>query len=33
MRRLLKLVPVLEDRCWLLMQRGGKLVRERLLDI
>jgi len=32
MRRLLELVPVLEDKCWFPMQRGGKLVRERLLD-
>jgi len=29
----LELVPVSEDRCWFPMQRGGKLVRERLLDI
>jgi len=32
MRRLLELVPVSEDMCWFPMQRGGKLVRERLLD-
>ena len=30
--RLLELVPMSEDRCWFPMQRGGKLVRERLLD-
>jgi len=29
---LLKLVPVSEDRCWFPMQKGGKLVGERLLD-
>jgi len=30
---LLELVPVSKDRCWFPMQRGRKLVRERLLDI